>query len=355
MLDQNLECAVASVGDDPVVTENHIQALFEGRPRHHVDSRRLQLDEHDISAADALQILRQLRAPGQVMRGSGHRGAVGGFQVIHERFAGRLGRGGDVEDPAAGDGLQGRGPEDRLDHLGLGGEAADRLHQGAGAVLGHGDDDEVGEEEPVGAEVTADQLRVGGGGDDADRGVGMDRRDGRAAALQDDEVFGAGVGQLDAGGEGAVDRGAGEPAAAPAGADGDDAGGEGVLQVVAGGVAAAFGQRDQAFGREVERGRVDQLGLGGAAPAHGDDDRRCVEGAGQVGGHRRLPGALPCADDGDASAWWRHGGGAEGRAGSRRPGRRRRPAGPARPAATGGGRRPPARRRGRRRVRARSG
>ena len=90
---------------------------------------------------------------------------------------------------------------------------------------------------------------------------------------------------------------AGEASAAAAAPDRAHAGQRRRLQVVGGGVTSGPGQLQQA----VERRRgLDQLGLGGAAAAHGDDDDVAVAGehARELAGERRLPDPLAGADHG---------------------------------------------------------
>ena len=102
----------------------------------------------------------------------------------------------------------------------------------AAAGLGHRQDHEVGDEVPVLVQVAGDDVRVLLGVDDEDPAARRDGREGRAAAVEHDEV-GA---ELDGQPRSLVDvrdrDRAGEPAAAAAATDRLDAGERGRLEIV---------------------------------------------------------------------------------------------------------------------------
>ena len=150
--------------------------------------------------------------------------------------------------------------------------------------------------EPV--QVPRGDLEIRRGVDDEDAAARRDRRDRRAAAVEEDEIGPeldrklrtlADVGDRDR---------TGEPAAAAAAADGLDAGERSGLEVV--------GRRMPPRARELEQ-RIDvrsdrrHLRLRRAASSHRDDDDlpvACVQ-PGRVRGDRCLPHALAGTDDPD--------------------------------------------------------
>ena len=216
----------------------------------------------------------------------------------------------------------------------------------------HGNDREVGPQEPVRAEVAAEVLRRTRDRHDEDPCVPSDRRQRRAAALEDQEpgiTFDAATrdGGLDVAGE----RRAGETAARAAGADRGHARGHRVLEVVRGRVLPRAHQADQRV--EVARCRPRPPAARRDRPG---PSRRRSGARPRCGGHARdlarrsrsCPCACPCRTpraSGTPSGAGRSS--AAGRTGSRR--RRTAPPGPAPPPRppSARGTRAPARRTGR--------
>ena len=162
----------------------------------------------------------------------------------------------------------------------------------------HGNHNQVTQQYAVGPEPFRDGPDPVGG-HHADGGVGVHGGNGLTAALEHEQALGSRVGERHAVREGAVRGCARHPAATAAGADGHDTGRQRVFEMIAGGVAAGQGQLDQTLRAQVERGRVDQLRLGGPAASHGDDHRwRAArrQEPGEVGRHRGLARALARAD-----------------------------------------------------------
>lgn len=208
---------------------------------------------------------------------------------------------------------------------------------------------QVGGQHTHRTEVPDDGAGVRGRRHHVHHGVGVDGRARPSRALEHEQPLGAGVGQRDTPLEGVGTRRAGETPTAPARPHRDHTGRDGVLDVVAGGVAAALGPGQQAGRGEVDRGRVDQLRLVGAAAPHGHHDRRAAVGGERAPGRRQRPSCRPACRcrSRRSTAWTRGEGAAAGGTRSRCPCRRR--PGPARRRRAAGGRAapPPARRRGR--------
>ena len=223
----------------------------------------------------------------------------------------------------------------------------ERRRDGAGQ-LAVDRDHEVGDEPAVRVEVRVDVVPVA---DEQHAPVDRDRRDRRAARVEDDDVrlaLGREARALDHVRDEDLAR---EPAAGAAAADRRHAGDRGDLEVVGGGVPPGARELD-----EVGDGRplLDHLGLGRAAAAHRDHDHVAVarEQRGEVRRQRGLPHALAGADHGDRRQR-EVGVDAAGRSGSRRRCRRGRRPAPATPSGSDPPGRAPARPTGRPRPRRR--
>ena len=113
------------------------------------------------------------------------------------------------------------------------------------AVLGHRDDDEVGEEGAIGIEVARRDGVVEMGADDEDAPVGRDRRDRRAAPVDHDQVRVELLGAPRAGEHVREADRTRETAAAAATADRRQPRQRGGLEMVGGGVPPGTGEREQ--------------------------------------------------------------------------------------------------------------
>ncbi len=168
----------------------------------------------------------------------------------------------------------------------------------ARALFGARQHDQVGDEHAVGVQVAGQELgrdaRVG----DEDPPRSRYRREGCAAALEDDEVGLA----LESKARSVRDVGdadsAGQPAAATPATDRVDAAEDRILQVVRRCVPPITRQLEQALARGP--GWFD-FGLGRPAAPHGDDDDIPVlrEEAQRVAGHGRLADPFAGPDDAD--------------------------------------------------------
>ncbi len=156
-------------------------------------------------------------------------------------------------------------------------------------------DDEIGDEPPIGVEVRAEVVARA---DHEHTTVGRDRRDRRAAAVEDDDVGAALHGEARTFVHIRHERLPGEPAAGTAAADGDDAGHGRDLEVVGGGVAAGACEGDELLDA---RRRRDRLGLGRSATTHRHDDDVPVAGEKprKVRRDRCLANSLSGSDHGD--------------------------------------------------------
>ena len=211
-----------------------------------------------------------------------------------------IGRGGAEErDSLAGDGLGGHRPQRRADH----GHARLRhLAQRRGELgmacllLGHRDDDEVGDQRAVGVEVAGGDAHVLMRADDEHTAAGGDGWQRGAAAVEEHQVRlerGRQARSLEHVRDG---HGACQPAAAATAADRVHTCQRGRLQMVGGRVAAGIRECEE---RLHGRRHPDHLGLRRSAPPHGhhDDAARAGRETRQVPRDRRLPDSLAGADD----------------------------------------------------------
>ena len=266
---QSEQRLVEPVADDVVRGEHDAAAARERVLGDHVDRGRLHLDEIGVGL-EPRELAAERVAVGEARR------------VVHDvgvevRDVGRPG--GEDRDAAL----------ERLER-----PQPQRRRHGAGQLAVHRDH-EVGDEPAVGVEVRVDVVPVA---DEQHAPVDRDRRDRRAARVEDDDV-GLALGRearplLDVRDED-LPR---EPAAGAAAADRGHAADRGDLEVVGGGVPPGARQLD-----EVGDGRplLDHLRLGRAAAAHRDHDHVAVarEQRGQVRRERGLPHPLAGADHGD--------------------------------------------------------
>ena len=158
------------------------------------------------------------------------------------------------------------------------------------------DDHEVGDEDPVGVQVAGhDVARLGRAGDEH-AGVGLDRRNRRAAAVEDHELRLALGRECCAREHVRLAGRPGEAAAAAPAADRDDAGERGRLEVVRGSVPPSARELEQRLERRLHLGH---LRLGRAAAAHRDHDHVAVEREQprDVAGDGGLADALAGPDD----------------------------------------------------------
>ena len=200
--------------------------------------------------------------------------------------------------------LHGLGPEDALDH----GQARFHLvdrgsqpldpHLGGNRLFAAGEDDKVGEQDAIGAEIARHGLRILACSGDEDPRAGGHRRQGRPASFEEDQVGverrGQPCGGLQIGEEG----GAGEAAAAAPRPDGGDTGHSGVLEVVRGRVHARARKREQVLQRRI---RLGDNRLPRTSASHRHDDYLAVAGedARDVAGDRRLADPLTRSNDGE--------------------------------------------------------
>ena len=175
---------VDPVADELVVGEDQFAPSLERRLGDDVDRSRLDLDQVDIRV-DALELLAQRAhaARGCRRRGRPRRRAARPGAPRASRA--RTGRRREVRHAAAGDRLDRPGPQlDRTTGTSL--TSRDRLEQRPARAAG--DDDEVGDQDPVRVQVARRDVDGLRGARDEHARVDLDRRDRRAAAVEDDDV-----------------------------------------------------------------------------------------------------------------------------------------------------------------------
>src|SRR5205823_3704824 len=166
---QAFERAVEMVGDDVVHGEYNVDTSLYTGLGNNIDGRRLQLDQIHIRLY-AREIFAQARAIREVRRNG---------DDVRVEVRGRRGTGGEHRNASSGElreRTQTKSCGDDRDVL----DRPDPFHRGIAE-----NDDEIGDEHAIGVEVRG---RILAGADDEDATVDVDRRNCRAATVEDHEI-----------------------------------------------------------------------------------------------------------------------------------------------------------------------